>query len=113
MNKKWKDGLILLLLSIVIIALPTYINLNRVEKYEDLFYSRVDEDFEACKKYSAENATELRMCREIKSSAELAFRSSSSVSRSYSNFSIIQIILFIVLSMVFILQRRVDTLEEK
>ena len=112
MNKKVKDIIALALLAFALFLLPTVMNIYFVERRTDTFYSRVDEDFEDCVKNANADDREVRLCKEIKRSSELAFRSANQVSGTNFDSSVTRGILFVFGSMIIVLKRRIDNLEK-
>ena len=113
MNKNIKDIIVVCLLAFGIFLLPSVINDKSVERKTDIFFERVDEDFDDCVKSANENSRDIYFCKEIKRSSELAFNSAKSVSDKYSNTSIVETVLFGLVLIVFVLRRKIQDLETK
>ena len=113
MNKQAKDIISLALLAFALFLLPTVLNIYFVERRTDIFYSRVDEDFEDCEKNANGDERDVRFCKEIKRSSELAFKSANQVLGNNFNTSITKAILFVFGGMIIVLKRRIDNLEKK
>lgn len=113
MDKNIKDIVVLVLLALAIFSLPTVINSSFADKKTNTYFERLDEDFNDCLKNAGENPRDIRFCREIKRSSELAFNSAKRVSDSQSNISITQTILYVFVFIVFLLIRKIENLEKK
>ena len=66
MNKNIKDKITLSFLAFSIFLLPTVINDYFIEKKTDVFFQRLDEDFDDCVANANENSRNIDWCKETR-----------------------------------------------
>lgn len=112
MSKTIKEILIYVGLSIFIFAVPQALHYHFTADNQEVFYNRIDQDYETCVERAKEDSVNINFCREIKRASQTTYNAADRHDDFYL-LTIFQPILFMALVFFRQLKNQVEELKAK